>query len=53
MDSNKYGGSENIEAIDFLRKFNDAIHEHFPGIITFAEESTSWAVFLDQQRQVD
>ena len=39
---NKYGGSENIEAIDFLRKFNDAIHEHFPGIITFAEESTSW-----------
>ena len=39
---NKYGGRENIEAIDFLRKFNDAIHEHFPGIITFAEESTSW-----------
>lgn len=39
---NKYGGRENIEAIDFLRKFNDTIHHHFPGIITFAEESTSW-----------
>lgn len=39
---NKYGGRENLEAIDFLRKFNDAVHEHFPGSITFAEESTSW-----------
>ncbi len=39
---NKYGGRENIEAIDFLRKFNDSVHEHFPGTITFAEESTSW-----------
>jgi len=39
---NKYGGRENIEAIEFLRKFNDSVHEHFPGTITFAEESTSW-----------
>ncbi|MCG8372135.1 MAG: 1,4-alpha-glucan branching protein GlgB, partial [Balneolales bacterium] len=39
---NKYGGRENIEAIEFLRAFNDAVHEHFPGVITFAEESTSW-----------
>lgn len=39
---NKYGGRENLEAIDFLRSFNDAIHEHYPGVITFAEESTSW-----------
>ena len=39
---NKYGGRENIEAIGFLRKFNDALHHHFPGTLTFAEESTSW-----------
>jgi 1,4-alpha-glucan branching enzyme len=39
---NKYGGRENIEAIEFLRAFNDVVHEHFPGTLTFAEESTSW-----------
>ncbi len=39
---NKYGGRENIEAIEFLRSFNDSVHHHFPGTITFAEESTSW-----------
>ena len=39
---NRYGGRENIEAIEFLRKFNDSVHHHFPGVITFAEESTSW-----------
>jgi len=39
---NKYGGRENIEAIEFLRRFNDSVHHHFPGTITFAEESTSW-----------
>ncbi len=39
---NKYGGRENIEAINFLRQFNDSLHHHFPGVITFAEESTSW-----------
>ncbi|WP_421773213.1 1,4-alpha-glucan branching protein GlgB [Gracilimonas sp.] len=39
---NQYGGRENIEAIDFLRNFNDSVHHHFPGVVTFAEESTSW-----------
>ena len=39
---NKYGGRENIEAIDFLRNFNDSLHTHYPGVVTFAEESTSW-----------
>ncbi len=39
---NKYGGRENLEAIDFLRKFNNAVHNQHPGVITFAEESTSW-----------
>ncbi len=39
---NKYGGRENLEAIDFLRRFNELVHEHAPGAITVAEESTSW-----------
>ena len=40
--ANQYGGRENLEAIDFLRQFNqEAYHEH-PDIQTFAEESTAW-----------
>jgi 1,4-alpha-glucan branching enzyme len=38
---NQYGGRENIEAIDFLKRFNVLTHE-VPGAITIAEESTSW-----------
>ena len=39
---NQYGGRENIEAIEFLREANDAIHQAFPGVLTIAEESTAW-----------
>jgi len=39
---NKYGGRENLEAVDFVKKFNELVHEQHPGAITFAEESTSW-----------
>ena len=39
---NRLGGRENLEAIDFLRQVNDAVHEEFPGVATFAEESTAW-----------
>jgi 1,4-alpha-glucan branching enzyme len=39
---NRYGGRENLEAIDFLRELNVAVHEHCPGILMIAEESTSW-----------
>ncbi len=39
---NKYGGRENLEAIDFLRQLNIAVHEAQPGILMMAEESTSW-----------
>jgi 1,4-alpha-glucan branching enzyme len=40
---NQYGGRENLEAIDFLRQMNNAVHREFPGILTIAEESTSFA----------
>jgi 1,4-alpha-glucan branching enzyme len=39
---NRYGGRENLEAIDFLRETNDLVHKYFPGTITIAEESTAF-----------
>lgn len=39
---NKYGGRENLEAIDFLREMNERVQTLFPGTITVAEESTAW-----------
>jgi 1,4-alpha-glucan branching enzyme len=39
---NAYGGHENLGAISFLRKVNEAVHGVFPGALTIAEESTSW-----------
>jgi 1,4-alpha-glucan branching enzyme len=39
---NKYGGRENLDAIDFLRHFNEEAYKSYPGIQTLAEESTSW-----------
>jgi 1,4-alpha-glucan branching enzyme len=39
---NRYGGRENLEAIDFLRQFNEAVRIDAPGCITIAEESTAW-----------
>jgi len=39
---NKYGGNENLEAIDFLRRFNALSYGQHPGIMTIAEESTAW-----------
>ncbi|HWS86865.1 MAG TPA: 1,4-alpha-glucan branching protein GlgB [Pyrinomonadaceae bacterium] len=40
--TNKYGGRENLEAVDFIRQLNDAVHAEVPGVIMIAEESTSW-----------
>ncbi len=39
---NKLGGRENLEAISFLRQFNDLVHAQYPGVLTFAEEATAW-----------
>lgn len=39
---NSYGGRENLEAVAFLRHFNEVLHAEQPGILTIAEESTSW-----------
>jgi 1,4-alpha-glucan branching enzyme len=39
---NVKGGRENLDAVEFLRRFNELVHREHPGILTFAEESTSW-----------
>jgi 1,4-alpha-glucan branching enzyme len=39
---NQYGGRENLEAIGFLRQFNEAVYREFPDTQTIAEESTAW-----------
>jgi 1,4-alpha-glucan branching enzyme len=39
---NQFGGRENLEAIEFLKSFNQMLHHSYPGILTIAEESTAW-----------
>ncbi len=39
---NRFGGRENLEALDFIRELNDVVHHEQPGAIMIAEESTSW-----------
>ena len=39
---NKYGGKENLEAIEFIKRFNHVVYENYDGVQTYAEESTSW-----------
>ncbi|MDP3028523.1 MAG: 1,4-alpha-glucan branching protein GlgB [Deltaproteobacteria bacterium] len=39
---NEYGGNENIEAVRFIRRFNEAVYENYPDVQTIAEESTAW-----------
>lgn len=40
--ANHYGGAEHIEAADFLRQTNHVIFSYYPGLLSIAEESTSW-----------
>ncbi|MBO3662839.1 1,4-alpha-glucan branching protein GlgB [Microbacterium stercoris] len=39
---NKHGGRENLEAVQFLQEMNATVYKRVPGVVTIAEESTSW-----------
>ncbi|MDE7199586.1 MAG: 1,4-alpha-glucan branching protein GlgB [Lachnospiraceae bacterium] len=39
---NKYGGRENLDAIEFFKHLNSVVHGGYPGFLTIAEESTAW-----------
>ncbi|MBM9604854.1 1,4-alpha-glucan branching protein GlgB [Desulfopila inferna] len=39
---NRFGGKENLEAIAFLKRFNEEVHINYPDVLTIAEESTDW-----------
>lgn len=39
---NIFGGKENLEAIDFIKRYNELVHRYHPGVLTIAEESTAW-----------
>jgi len=39
---NQYGGREDLEAITFLRRFNEEVYKNYPDVQTIAEESTAW-----------
>ncbi|MBF6440100.1 1,4-alpha-glucan branching protein GlgB [Nocardia cyriacigeorgica] len=41
-EPNMHGGRENLQAVDFLTELNDRIHADHPGVLTIAEESTTW-----------
>ncbi|TKB46365.1 1,4-alpha-glucan branching protein GlgB [Thalassotalea mangrovi] len=40
--ANQFGGNENLEAVDFLKRFNEELYSDYPGAFSVAEESTSW-----------
>ncbi len=39
---NEFGGRENLRAIEFIKQFNEQVHQNHPGVLTIAEESTAW-----------
>jgi 1,4-alpha-glucan branching enzyme len=41
-EPNEFGGRENLEAISFLKEFNEVVYREFPDAVTIAEESTAW-----------
>lgn len=41
-EPNIHGGRENLEAVAFLQEMNATVHKHHPGVVTIAEESTTW-----------
>ncbi|EZG48351.1 1,4-alpha-glucan branching enzyme [Gregarina niphandrodes] len=47
---NEEGGDANLEAINMLQELNWVIHREFPGVLTMAEEATSWRGVTDKEK---
>lgn len=41
---NRWGGKENVDAIEFMQQLNSTVYKYHPGVMMIAEESTSWAL---------
>ena len=41
-EPNKFGGKENLDVVDFVKRLNTAVHMYHPDVMMFAEENTSW-----------
>lgn len=41
--ANLYGGNENLEAIEFIKKWNRLLHKKYPGVLTIAEDESGWS----------
>ena len=39
---NRFGGRENLDAVSFIKTLNHTVHSLYPGVVTIAEESTTW-----------
>jgi len=48
---NMYGGSENLEAVEFIKHFNSILHKTYPGVITIAKETSAWPKITESLEQ--
>lgn len=48
---NMYGGSENLEGVEFIKHFNSILHKTYPGVMTIAKETSAWPKITDSLDQ--
>lgn len=48
---NMYGGSENLEAVEFIKHFNSILHKTYPGVMTIAKETSAWPKITESLEQ--
>ena len=48
---NIYGGSENLEGVEFIKHFNSILHKMYPGVLTIAKETSAWPKITESLEQ--
>jgi len=48
---NMYGGSENLEGVEFIKHFNSILHKMYPGVVTIAKETSAWPKITESLEQ--